>query len=195
MPPITLDLQFPPTAIQAEQILLGRLILAGVNALTEIGALTPDQFADSLHGSLYRVVVQRVEAEQPIDAKALADEAERSGILDDVGGGASYLQQLLAAARDPLSLSEAADLVRTAWALRQAVPDNAGTAIPDLRDHRADYQHPAHVTLGAIELETLADHHDAMAAGMHRGDSGSADLMAARAAELRRWATRARAVA
>jgi hypothetical protein len=75
----------------------------------------------------------------------------------------------------------------------QAVPDNAGKAIPDLRDHRADYQYPAHVTLGAIELETLADHHDAMATGMRCRDSGAADLMEARATELRRWATRARA--
>lgn len=65
--------------------------------------------------------------------------------------------------------------------------------ITDLRDHRADYPHPAHVTLGAIELETLADHHDATAPGMRRGDSGAADLMEARAAELRRWAARARA--
>jgi hypothetical protein len=67
--------------------------------------------------------------------------------------------------------------------------------ITDLRDRRADYPHPVHVTLGAIELETLADHHDAMATGMRRGDSGAADLMEARAAEPRRWAAQARAVA
>ena len=78
--------------------------------------------------------------------------------------------------------------------LRPTIP-TAPRRIADLRDHRADYQHPAHVTLGAIELETLADHHDAMANGIRRSDSGAADLMAARAAELRRWATRARAAA
>lgn len=187
-----LTLEFPPTAIRAEQILLGKLIHTGAIAPVEIGIITPDQFADPLHGSLYRVVVQRIEAEQPIDTKALAAEVEGSGILDDIGG-APYLQQLLSAARDPLPLGEAADLVRTAWALRQAVHDTAGKAIPDLRDHRADYQHPAHVTLGAIELETLADHHDAMATGMRCGDGGSADLMEARASQLRRWAARARA--
>jgi hypothetical protein len=53
--------------------------------------------------------------------------------------------------------------------------------------------HPIHCTLHAIELETLADHHDVMATGMRRGDSGAADLMEARAAELRRWAAKARA--
>ena len=57
--------QFPPTAIQAEQILLGRLILAGASALTEIGALTPDQFADPLHGTLYRVVVLSFSGSKP----------------------------------------------------------------------------------------------------------------------------------
>ena len=63
----------------------------------------------------------------------------------------------------------------------------------DLRDHRADFPHSVHVTLGAIELETLADHHAGMAADMRRDGTDTADLMEARAAELRRWAARARA--
>jgi hypothetical protein len=46
---VTLDPEFPPTVIQAEQILLGKL-----------------------HGTLYRVVVQRIDATQPIDATVLA---------------------------------------------------------------------------------------------------------------------------
>jgi replicative DNA helicase len=185
---VTLDPEFPPTAIQAEQILLGKLIRDGANALTEIGTLTPDQFADPLHGALYRAVVQRIEASQPIDPEALAKD---SSILDDIGG-AGYFQQLTTAARDPLLLGEAADLVRVAWTSRQATTDRA-ERIPDAHDHRASHAHPIHCTLFAIELDSLASHHESVAADLHRNGSDAADLMEARAAELRRLAVRARA--
>jgi hypothetical protein len=36
---VTLDPSFPPTAIQAEQILLGKLIHAGADALTELRSM------------------------------------------------------------------------------------------------------------------------------------------------------------
>ena len=50
------------------------------------------------------------------------------------------------------------------------------------------------VVIAAIELETLADHHDDLAARFRRdGDHEPADLMQARAAELRQLAERANA--
>jgi hypothetical protein len=64
--------------------------------------------------------------------------------------------------------------------------------IPDRRDHRAEpAQYPIHCTVYAIELRTLADHHEQLAGYMRASGDDSADYMQARAAELRRLAEQA----
>ena len=66
--------------------------------------------------------------------------------------------------------------------------------VPDARDHRLTHGRPIHVTVDALELETLADHHMDLVAGFRaEGNHETGDMMEARAAELRRLAERARA--
>lgn len=73
--------------------------------------------------------------------------------------------------------------------------DLPGIALPplDLTGlYRGDISDAVAVVLGAIELRTLAEHHEQMAGDFRRsfGEDETADLMEARAAELRSAADR-----
>jgi hypothetical protein len=70
----------------------------------------------------------------------------------------------------------------------------AARPIPDARDHNASMTGPIHCTVYGIELETLAERHDETAGDLRRDrQHEAADIMQARAAELRRLAARAAA--
>ena len=60
--------------------------------------------------------------------------------------------------------------------------------VPTHLDYRADFPNPIHVTIPAIELETLASHHSDQA--IHSNRAGN--QMEARVTELRRAAAPAR---
>src|SRR5579859_8211013 len=95
-PPFGLSQRLPPSNLQAEQALLGAL-LANNCAYERVSEfLSPEHFADPIHGRIYQAIVRRVEAGQLADAVTLKAEFEHAGILEEVGGTA-YLTQLLSA--------------------------------------------------------------------------------------------------
>jgi replicative DNA helicase len=76
----------PPQDLDAEESLLGAMLLSesAVDTATEI--VRPDDFYREAHGVIYEAI-QRLYAEnRAVDAITVADELARMGRLDDVGG-------------------------------------------------------------------------------------------------------------
>lgn len=136
-PLLGLSQRVPPSNERAEMALLGAL-LANNRAYERVSEfLSPEHFADPVHGRIYQAIVRRVEQGQLADAVTLKAEFEHSGLLDEVGGTA-YLAQLLTAMVGIINAGEYGRVVHDTWLRRQlievgeVVVNNAFGAEPEL---------------------------------------------------------------
>ena len=136
-PLLGLSQRLPPSNMQAEQALLGAL-LANNKAYERVSEfLSPEHFADPIHGRIYQAISRRIEAQQLADAVTLKGEFEHSGTLEEVGGVA-YLAQLLTAMVGIINAGEYGRAIHDAWLRRQlidvgeTVVNNAFGAEPEL---------------------------------------------------------------
>jgi replicative DNA helicase len=132
-----LSQRLPPSNVQAEQALLGAL-LANNRAYERVSEfLSPEHFADPIHGRIFQAIARRIEAGQLADAVTLKAEFEHAGILDEVGGTA-YLTQLLTAMVGIINAGDYGRAVYDTWMRRQlidvgeTVVNNAFGANPEL---------------------------------------------------------------
>jgi replicative DNA helicase len=111
--------RLPPSNIQAEQALLGALMIDPNPDLVGL-RLAAEHFVDPIHGRILQVIARRIEAKQPADTATLRADLDPSGVLGEVGGS-PYLAQLAALAAPPGSLPEYAASIRDAWIRRQMI--------------------------------------------------------------------------
>ena len=136
-PLLGLSQRVPPSNERAEMALLGAL-LANNKAYERVSEfLSPEHFADPVHGRIYQAIIRRVEQGQLADAVTLKAEFEHSGLLDEVGGTA-YLAQLLTSMVGIINAGEYGRVVHDTWLRRQlidvgeVVVNNAFGAEPEL---------------------------------------------------------------
>jgi replicative DNA helicase len=147
-PLLGLSQRLPPSNVQAEQALLGAL-LANNRAYERVSEfLSPDHFADPIHGRIYRAIARRIEAGQLADAVTLKAEFEHSGVLEEVGGTA-YLAQLLTAMVGIINAGEYGRAIHDAWLRRQLI-DIGETVVNNAFGADADLD-------GALQIEA-AEH-------------------------------------
>src|SRR6516162_3253144 len=76
----------PPQNLEAEESVLGAMMLSpgAIGAVSEV--LTAGDFYRESHGKIYRAALALYAKGEPVDAITLADELEERGDLEDVGG-------------------------------------------------------------------------------------------------------------
>ncbi len=83
-----------PRSPEAEQAVLGSLLLDR-DAIIEVnGILRPEDFANDAHSVIYRVIVDLYEQRRPVDLITVVDEVERRDLLQR-SGGRGYLLSLV----------------------------------------------------------------------------------------------------
>jgi replicative DNA helicase len=120
------SLHIPPHSVEAEQAVLGALMLDNVAWDSVADLLSADDFYRPDHRLIFEAIAQVAGRGQPCDAVTLSDYLERQGKLDDAGGLA-YLGTL---ARDTASAANVrayAQLVRERSILRALI--SVGNAI------------------------------------------------------------------
>lgn len=86
--------RLPPHNIEAEQSVLGSLLIDR-DAIIKVAAyLKSDDFYIGANGSIYQAVLDLYNKREPTDFITLSDELDRRGLLDEVGG-VTYLSSLL----------------------------------------------------------------------------------------------------
>jgi len=86
--------RLPPQSIEAEQSLLGCLML-DKNAIVKVADfLEPRDFYRGIHQEIYRASVELFEKGEPIDLLALSNRLKERGQLEEIGGN-SYLTELV----------------------------------------------------------------------------------------------------
>jgi replicative DNA helicase len=85
--------RLPPQSIEAEQSVLGALLIDRDAVIEVAEFLRPEDFYRQAHARVYRVMLDLWERREPIDIVTVAEGLERSGDLDGIGGRA-YLSSL-----------------------------------------------------------------------------------------------------
>lgn len=87
--------KLPPQNIEAEQSLLGALLIDKDAIVSVAEILRIDHFYKSeQHGSIYSAILELFEKREPIDLVTVTEKLKQSGYLDRVGGSA-YLAELV----------------------------------------------------------------------------------------------------
>ena len=86
--------RLPPQNVEAEQSVLGSILIDRDAIVRVAGFLRPEDFYREAHRTIYQSVLDLFERREPADFVLLCDELERRGRLEQVGGPA-YLTSLI----------------------------------------------------------------------------------------------------
>ena len=86
--------RLPPHNAEAEQSVLGSLLIDRDAIIRVASYVRPEDFYFSANGTVYRAILDLYNRREPTDFVTLSDELERHGVLDEVGG-IGYLSSLL----------------------------------------------------------------------------------------------------
>jgi replicative DNA helicase len=85
--------RIPPQNLEAEQSVLGAMLLDRDAIARVVEALRPEDFYRDLHGTIYTAALELFERGEPVDLITITNRLAGMGKLEDVGG-ASYLASL-----------------------------------------------------------------------------------------------------
>ena len=88
------DLIAPPHSVEAEESVLGAVLMSADAANIALERLHPDDFYKPAHQAVFQAVVDLFDANEPIDAVTLSESLRRNGELERVGG-VSFLTELI----------------------------------------------------------------------------------------------------
>jgi replicative DNA helicase len=116
----------PPQAIEAEQSVLGSMMLSKDAIADVIEVIKPGDFYRPAHELIYDAILDLYARGEPADAVTVSAELTRTGQLARIGG-ASYLHTLIAVVPTPANAGYYAAIVADRATLRRLV--SAGTRI------------------------------------------------------------------
>ena len=88
------NLKLPPQNLEAEQSVIGALML-DKNAIVNVGdILRSDDFYKPAHGKIYESILKLYDKREPIDILSVTEKLKTEGFLKEIGGS-SYLTQLI----------------------------------------------------------------------------------------------------
>ena len=83
--------RIPPHNLDAEQSVLGAMLLSRDAIAAVAETITADDFYKPAHGHVYEAVTALYGSGHPVDPVTVAEELERSGLLESVGGAATLI--------------------------------------------------------------------------------------------------------
>lgn len=120
------DLRAPPSSVQAEQAVLGGLMVSPKGLWKVQDILDSEDFYRRDHQLIFRAICELSEKKQPFDAVTLCDWFAAKGLLEEVEGG-EYLIHLANNTPGAANIKAYAEIVHDKALLRRLV--DAGTAI------------------------------------------------------------------
>jgi len=121
--------RIPPQNLEAEQSVLGSLLL-DKDAIIQVGdVVTSGDFYEERNGIIYEAMIVLYEKRMPIDVVTLTDQLEKSKQLKEVGG-ASYLSTLVNAVPTAAHAAKYAEIVKNKAVLRRLI--KAASTISEL---------------------------------------------------------------
>ncbi|MFA7286554.1 MAG: replicative DNA helicase [Patescibacteria group bacterium] len=127
--------KIPPQSIEAEQSLLGSILLSKEAIVKVADSVTPDDFYKDQHRLIYESMLSLFAKQEPIDVLSLSTRLEEQGVLEKVGGR-SYLASLSNSVPAASHVSHYGEIVQRKATLRRLI--DAGTTITGLGYDESD---------------------------------------------------------
>ncbi|WP_339322814.1 replicative DNA helicase [Paenibacillus sp. FSL W8-0194] len=112
--------RIPPQNLEAEQAVLGAILLQSEAMITAMERVQPEDFYDASHQLIYEAMIQLGEENQPIDLVTLTSRLQDKGQLEDVGG-VSYLAKLAHAVPTAANVEYYAQIIEEKSMLRRLI--------------------------------------------------------------------------
>lgn len=112
------DLITPPNEIEAEEAVLGSLLIAPESLIHVMPFLDPEMFYVVKNGWVYQAILNIARRSQAIDTLTVASELARDGRLQEIGGE-SYLAQLVNTVPTALNVETYGRMVEEMYIRRQ----------------------------------------------------------------------------
>lgn len=112
--------RIPPHSQEAEQSVLGALLIDKDSVLIIAPQLTPDQFYEEIHQHIYEAILELYEAREPIDLVTLSNRLKAKRQLKKVGG-AAYLTELAEKVPTAANATAYAKIVKDAATKRRLI--------------------------------------------------------------------------
>src|SRR3984957_11104127 len=87
----TTSTRVPPHNLQAEESLLGAMLLSRDAIAAAVETCGPEDFYKPAHGHVFDAVCSLYGQGEPADPVTVADELRRADLLDDIGGPATLI--------------------------------------------------------------------------------------------------------
>jgi len=114
------SLRLPPQSVEAEQAVLGGLMLSA-DAWDQVSERVGEQdFYRKEHRLIFRVMVQLAEDNQPLDLVTVSEALQKLGQLESAGGN-SYLAELSRNTPSAANIAAYSEIVRERSVLRQLI--------------------------------------------------------------------------
>jgi len=153
-----LMLKVPPHSTEAEQSLIGALLLSN-DAYDRVAWLQPTAFYADSHRLLWQAIRKMIEAGRPADVVTVAQALQDSGELDRVGGPA-YLGSLAQNTPSALNIHRYAELVRDKAILRNLIAQSqkiAEDCFTGAEEPRAIAERAEALVLSVLDDEMAGD--------------------------------------
>src|SRR4030066_1827125 len=112
--------KLPPQNIEAEQSVLGGILIENGALHKVMETLTPEDFYREAHRRIYDTLIDLSERDEPADLITLTNELRKKDLLDSIGG-ASYLASLIDSVPTAANIEYYAKIVREKAILRKLI--------------------------------------------------------------------------
>ncbi|MBD0382232.1 replicative DNA helicase [Paenibacillus sedimenti] len=110
----------PPQNIEAEQAVLGAILLQGEALITAMERVTSDDFYRGAHQRIFEAIVELAEEQEPVDLITLTARLQDKQQLEEIGG-VTYLSQLANAVPTAANIDYYAAIVEEKSMLRRLI--------------------------------------------------------------------------
>ncbi len=152
------DKEAPPYNLEAEQVILGALLLNN-SSLEHVGDfLRPHHFADAIHGQIFEAIVRFIDRGQVADPITLKDYFDKNEALQPLGG-ARYLIDLVQSVVSITSVGDYGRLIYDLYTCRQSTTGNVSGGLQSFGEALTE----------SIELAEVAYRRDSNIVGVTSG--------------------------
>lgn len=112
--------KLPPQNLEAEESVLGSLMMDKDAVIKVIDILLPDDFYNPAHGKIYGEVLDLFQRHQPVDILSVTSRLKEKNLLKDVGGS-SYITKLIEGVPTASHVNHYAKIVKEKKILRDLI--------------------------------------------------------------------------
>lgn len=113
-------LKLPPQNIDAEQSVLGALMLDKNAVINAADILREEDFYKPAHSKIYQIILNLYEKREPIDILSVTEKLKSEGVLKEIGGQ-SYLTKLIESVPSSAHVEHYAKIVKEKKVLRDLI--------------------------------------------------------------------------